>query len=259
MGEAIVRRLLGGRLCAPSRVLMSDLSKDRLEFLKKEYHIRGTADNIEAAHKADILILAVKPQHAREALSALRAGVRKGQLVISIMAGVPIAMIQKKLGINSIVRSMPNTPAQIGCGVVVWHAAARVSKEQKQEARAIFAALGYEQEVENEDIIDKATAVSGSGPAYVFYFASCLIDAARALGFSETTARQLVAHTLAGSSQLLLQSKDAPSVLQQRVTSKGGTTEAAFKTIIPHHIEKIWKIACKNAYKRAKKLSAALD
>jgi len=183
-----------------------------------------------AALNCEVLILAVKPQQMREALAPL-AGKLRDQLVISIAAGLRIGDLSRWLGgHHRLVRTMPNTPALIGAGITALCADAAVSADGREKAEKILAAVGHTLWIEDEAQMDAVTAVSGSGPAYVFYFIEALEAAARELGFADDAARLLAVETFLGATQLANSSKDAVALLRERVTSKGGTTEAALKS-----------------------------
>ena len=186
----------------------------------------STADNSEALDGAEMAILAVKPQSVGEALAGIRPSVGKC-VVMSIAAGVRMATLCDGLGHAAVIRVMPNTPAQIGKGMTVWTAAPEVPAEAVDAARGILGTLGDELYVEDEKLIDMATALSASGPAYVFLFVEALIDAGVYLGMPRDVARRLAVQTLAGSTSLLLESGRHPAELKDMVTSPGGTTAEA--------------------------------
>ncbi len=182
----------------------------------------------EALH-CDVLVLAVKPQQMRAALSSLPAGDNK-PLIVSIAAGLLVDDLSRWMGgYRRIVRAMPNTPALIGAGMTGLYADPSASQEDRDRAEAILGAVGETVWVEREGLIDSVTAISGSGPAYVFLFLEAMQEAARELGLSADSARTLAIQTVIGAAQLAEQSTDPVSVLRERVTSKGGTTEAALK------------------------------
>lgn len=184
-----------------------------------------------AALDCAVLVLAVKPQQMREALAPL-AGQLSGQLVVSIAAGARLADISRWLGgYRRLVRTMPNTPALIGAGVAGLFADPSVDSEGRRRAERILGAVGKTMWIGDEALMDAVTAVSGSGPAYVFYFIEALRDAARALGFDDAQARLLAIETVVGAAALAAGSEEDVSVLRQRVTSKGGTTEAALHAL----------------------------
>jgi pyrroline-5-carboxylate reductase len=183
-----------------------------------------------AALNCEVLVLAVKPQQMREALAPV-AGKLSNQLVISIAAGLRLVDLERWLGgYRRLVRTMPNTPALIGAGITGLYADSSVDHEGRNTADRILAAVGRTLWIEDETKMDAVTAVSGSGPAYVFYFIEAIEDAARKMGFSEDSARVLAVETFLGATRLAESSTDTVAMLRERVTSKGGTTEAALKS-----------------------------
>lgn len=253
MGEVFINQLVNKLNYDINNITACGPEPERLKELDKKYKIKVSLDNKDGMLDKDLIILSVKPQQAKEVLAGIALYV-KNQVFLSIMAGVSLNTIKKILKTKQIVRCMPNTPAQIGFGMTVW-IAGDLDKKYKQEIKKIISVMGEELEVDAEKYIDAATAVSGSGPAYVFDLASNLISAAINLGFNKKDAKQLVAQTIVGAGNLLKSSSDDAGVLRKKVTSKGGTTEAAFKVIDKYHIDKVYKQAIKSAFKRAVVLS----
>jgi pyrroline-5-carboxylate reductase len=254
MGEAMLAAVLEKKLAAPAGISVSDISESRRQYLKKQYGIAVTENNREAVQNKDIIVLAVKPQNIPEVLSDLKGFVKSTQLVLSIAAGVKISTISRGLAHDSVVRSMPNTPAQIGFGMSGWTATASVTREKKEWSRAILGAMGKEIYFDDEKYLDMVTAVSGSGPAYFYLFAESLIDAAVNIGLSRQNAEELVLQTMLGSAQLLLKSGRPPAELRRNVTSKGGTTERALKAFEEGGFARLVEAAVRAAYIRAKEL-----
>lgn len=208
-----------------------ELNAEVRDALTEKFGVRCTETIDAASLNCEVLMLAVKPQQMREALKPL-IGQLRDQLVISIAAGIRVADIARWLGGHGrIVRTMPNTPALIGAGITGLYAAPDVDAEQRQLADTILAAVGSTLWVENESQVDAVTAISGSGPAYVFYFIEALESAALELGFDLPSARKLALETTLGAARLAARSNDAPAILRERVTSKGGTTEAALRSL----------------------------
>jgi pyrroline-5-carboxylate reductase len=257
MGEAIIGALLKKKLCKHSDISASDIVEDRRNYLKKKYGIAVTDNNKEAVSEKNIIVLAIKPQQMNDALAGLNGVLKADQLVLSIAAGVTIESIIKGLGHRKIVRSMPNTPAQLGLGMTGWTATAEVSSEQKNWAHTILGAMGKEIYFENEDALDMVTAVSGSGPAYFYLFAEALIDAGVKIGISREDAEILVKQTMLGAAHLVNESDKAPADLRRNVTSKGGTTEQAIKVFEENGLARIAGEAVKAAYRRSKELGQA--
>ncbi|HWT54008.1 MAG TPA: pyrroline-5-carboxylate reductase, partial [Rhodocyclaceae bacterium] len=208
-----------------------ELNPETREALTDKFGVRCT-DTVDAASlNCEVLVLAVKPQQMREAVAPF-VGKLGAQLVVSIAAGLRVADLARWLGGHQrIVRTMPNTPALIGAGITGLYAAAGVDAEQRELADTILAAVGSTVWVEDEAQVDAVTAISGSGPAYVFYFIEALEAAALELGFDLPSARKLALETTLGAARLAARSNDAPAILRERVTSKGGTTEAALRSL----------------------------
>lgn len=229
---------LAGKLTGGQNIHVVDPNTDALEKLHSQYGV-STAPGVNAALEGcDVIVLAVKPQSMREVARQLQpllaAATAAGQppLLLSIAAGIRAADLARWLGgYAAIVRCMPNTPALIGLGITGMAAADGVSAAQRELADAIMAAVGATVWLEHEGLIDSVTAVSGSGPAYVFYFIEAMQAAAAELGLTAEQGRRLALATFTGAAQLALQSDDAVSVLRERVTSKGGTTYAALSSM----------------------------
>jgi pyrroline-5-carboxylate reductase len=226
MAEAMIAGLLRKELARPENITASGPRPERGEQLHKKYGIKATMDNASAVHEADVVVLSVKPQRLSEVMKGIK-GVRADALVLSIIAGASIKKIGAGLKHKSVVRSMPNTPGQIGEGITVWTASKDVTEEQQEMARAIIGALGQEVFVEDESYLDMATALSGSGPAYVFLFTEALIDAGVHMGFPRRIAEQLVLQTIKGSADFYEQAERHPATLRNQVTSPGGTSAEA--------------------------------
>ncbi len=232
MAEAMLKGLLSQGVMQAENILVAGPRRARLEALQGRYQVAGYTDNVVAARQADIVVLAIKPQRLDEVLAELKGKLRPGALVLSIVAGGRIEKIAIGLGHKAVVRAMPNTPAQIGEGITVWTDSSEVSETQREMAARILDALGEEIYMEDEDYLDMATALSGTGPAYVFLFMEAMIDAGVHLGFPRRVAEKLVAHTLRGSVDYYLQHMDNGSSLhlahlRNQVTSPAGTSAAA--------------------------------
>lgn len=226
MAEAMIAGLIRQELANPENLLAAGPREDRGAELQKKYGIQTTTDNAAAASEADVVVLSVKPQRLTEVMTGLYK-IRKEALVLSIIAGASIQKISKTLKHEAVVRSMPNTPGQIGEGITVWAASKGTSDEQREMARQILGALGEEVFVEDEGYLDMATALSGTGPAYVFLFTEALIDAGVHMGFPRRIAEQLVLKTIRGSVDYYYQAQRHPATLRNQVTSPGGTSAAA--------------------------------
>lgn len=206
--------------------------------------------------KSDLIILAVKPQSFADLAAELKQANLGSKLIISIMAGVSIAKISKLLCTAKVVRSMPNLPLKVGQGVTAWVATPKVTTAEKALVQKLFKACGYAIELKKENLLNSVTAISGSGPAYFFYLTEILAEAAKDFGIPKTIATEMAIQTLIGAAELLKSEKLAdPAQLRQAVTSKGGTTEAALKTLADHDFANIMGKAIKAAKTRAEELS----
>ena len=256
MGTAMLSSILNTGLCTAKDISISDISDDRRQHLAQRYGVNVTADNILAAQTGDIIILAIKPQNIMEVMSELNSHLLPAQLVVSIIAGVRINTLCLGLDHNLVVRVMPNTPAQIGEGISVWTATDEVTSEQKKQVGAILGSMGKEIYADNEQYLDMVTAVSGSGPAYIFFFIESLVDAAVKIGLPPDMAQQLALQTLLGSGHLIQQSDKSPAELRKMVTSPGGTTAQAMLKLEEGRFHDLMQEAVKAAYERAKQLGS---
>ncbi len=227
MAEAMIAGLIRTQVTAPANITAAGPRQERGDELISTYGINFSTQNVEAASQADIVILSVKPQRLQSVLTGLRGHIQEKALVLSIVAGASIQSISRGISHPVVVRAMPNTPAQIGQGITVWTASESVSEDQIHCARRILSALGQEIFLGEESYLDMATALSGTGPAYVFLFMEALIDAGVHLGFPRRISEQLVMQTLRGSVEYYAQKKDHPAHLRNEVTSPGGTSAAA--------------------------------
>jgi len=254
MGEAIVAGAIANDVAEPNSIAVCDVAPDRREYLSSRYGVSVTDSAPEAASGADVVVLAVKPQHFAEAAGALKEALTAGQTVMSIMAGVPIDKIAEVTGHAAIVRTMPNTPATIGEGMTVWTATAAVEDPARESVRQLLSVLGEETAVDDEKYIDMATAVSGSGPAYVFLLIEALVDAAVEIGLEREMATRMVLQTVKGSALYAEDSGTDPTTLREQVTSRGGTTEAALRELEDAGVRAAFARAVSAAYERAKEL-----
>ncbi len=229
-GGNMAQALIGGladKLTAAANIHVVDINEAALAALRDKFGVTTATAAGDAVAASDVIVLAVKPQQLREVVATLKPLVRQ-QLVLSIAAGIRAADLSRWLGgHNAIVRTMPNTPALVGKGITGAVAMGGVSEVQRQTADAILRAVGATVWLDDEGKIDAVTALSGSGPAYVFYFIEAMQAAAVELGLTEAQGRELAQATFAGSSELAIRSDEPVSLLRERVTSKGGTTSAA--------------------------------
>ncbi|MFN2509931.1 MAG: pyrroline-5-carboxylate reductase [Pyrinomonadaceae bacterium] len=267
MAEAIIAGLLKKNLVKTEQVVGSHPRRDRREELQRKYWIRILESNKDAvafgheplnANEGDqsssIVVLTVKPQRLGSILRELKGSVQAEQLVISIVAGAGIETIADDLQHRSIVRAMPNTPAQIGQGMTVWVATPEVSETQQHQIHMIFGALGLELQVSDEKMIDMATALSATGPTYTFMVMEALIDAGVHLGFSRHVAEELVLQTMLGSVLFARESRKHPAELRNMVTSPGGTSAEAIYQMEKGSLRTVLSKAVWAAYQRANSL-----
>jgi len=254
MGEAMIKGLLSQHLVLPEMIVASDPRPERGKELSERYGIATTTNNVEAAGKAQVVVLSIKPQVLATVLAQLRGHIRSEALVLSIIAGARIETIARGLEHRKIVRVMPNTPAQIGQGMSVWMSTSEVEPRQREQAQMILRALGEEIAVDDEDYLDMATALSGTGPAYVFLFMEALIDAGVHLGFSRRVAQQLVLQTLQGSVAYARQSNLHPAELRNQVTSPGGTSAEALYQLEKGGLRTVLSRAIWAAYQKSRYL-----
>ena len=254
MGEALIKSIIARGIAAPSDITVSDISEKRRDILKKSYGVNTTASNAEAAKKAEVVVLAVKPQDVPTVLTDLKGSAE--QLVLSIAAGVTLETLHKGLNHNRLVRAMPNMPAQISEGMTVWTTSTEVNQKQKEMAKSILSAAGEELYVNNEKYIDMATAVSGSGPAYIFLIIEALTDAGVHIGLSRDIAEKLVIQTVIGSAKAVKTTGKHPAELKNMVTSPGGTTTEGLLQLETGGLRSLLLRAVIAAYDKAKSLGA---
>ena len=259
MAEAMLAGLLSKELVDARNVVSSHPRAQRREQLEARHGVRTTDDNAAAARGADILLLAVKPQMLPTVTEELRGALPPEQLVISIIAGATTGALAASLEHPAIVRSMPNTPAQIGQGVTVWYATDAVDAQGKVRTRAVLSALGREFEVHDERQVAMATAVSGTGPTYIFLFIEALTDAAVHLGFPRHVARELVLDTMQGSAAFALASGKHVAELRDMVTSPGGTSAEALYQLERGRMRTVVSDAVWAAFERTRQLEATLE
>jgi pyrroline-5-carboxylate reductase len=227
MGEAIIIGLIKNKVVPAECITAAGPHLDRLQELEEKYDIQSSLDNIKAVQDADVILLSIKPQKLTEVMNELKGHIPPKALVISIIAGAPINTLINGLSHPTVVRSMPNTPAQIGEGMTVWTQSEQTSLPQHQLAQDILNALGQEIFVSEESYIDMATAVSGTGPAYVFLFLESMIDAGVHLGLPRRIAEDMVVQTIKGSIAYFTENNSHPARLRNQVTSPGGTSATA--------------------------------
>ena len=251
MGEAMIGGLLSRHQLEPTHITASDRHRERLHEVQERLGIRTTLDNRTAARKGQVVVLAVKPQVLPAVFKDLRGRIKKDALVLSIVAGATIDSLASGLQHRAIVRTMPNTPAQVGEGMTVWTATPEVSDSQREQARAVVEALGHQLHVDDERFLDVSTAISGSGPSYVFLLMEALIDAAVHLGLSRADSRELVVQTIRGSAIFAERSAVHPAEMRNMVTSPGGTSADALYQLEKGSFRTVVSKAVLAAYQRS--------
>ncbi len=259
MAEAMIAGLLRGELVAPDQIVASHPRPERRDHLRSEYGIRVVADNLEAIDGANVVLLGIKPQMLGRVGREIGPHLKRGQVVLSVLAGATAAALVGTLGHDQVIRAMPNTPARLGKGVTVWYATPETTEDQRQQAAALLGALGVQLEVDDEKLVAMATAVSGTGPTYVFLVMEALIDAAVHLGFARHVAHDLVIETLEGSTLFAKQSQMHPAELRNMVTSPGGTSAAALHELESGRMRTVLSEAVWAAFRRTIELGDQLE
>jgi pyrroline-5-carboxylate reductase len=258
MAEALINGVLKAGVYRPGKVYASDIRSERLEYLREHYGVRTAADNAELASKVDVLVLSVKPQNMKDALQSIKGHLADDALVISIAAGIKTSLISSILGDLAIVRVMPNMPAWVDEAASVLYANEKARKNV-EKARLILLSVGEAIVVEDEDLLDAVTAVSGSGPAYFFLLMQEMITAGIRLGLPEKEAQSLVLQTAKGAALLAEKAAsegNTPGQLSARVATPNGTTEAAFKVFQARGFSEMVSAALQRAAERSRELSA---
>lgn len=224
MGEVFIEGLTRTGLAQPADISVGEPREERRAYLAQRYGVATAEHNPQALAPAEIVILAVKPQQLGQVAADLRGALRPEQTVVSIVAGASLATLARELRHRNLVRVMPNTPARVGAGVSVWTPLPDVPREHLEAVRDLLRALGEEVRVEDEKAVDMATALSASGPAFVFLFLEALVDAGVYIGLDREMARSLALHTVAGAVEMLRRTGQHPAQLRDMVASPGGTT-----------------------------------
>lgn len=227
MGSAIVKGIIEKSVLKPDEICLSDPDTKRVDALCQELGTVRALSNLEAVSRADIVLIAVKPQFLESALRDLRDKIPAEAFVMTIVAGVPVSYYVDMLGVRRVIRVMPNTPAQVGEGVCAWFATDAVTPEQREMGEKILSSLGVQFPVVRESDLNIVTAVSGSGPAYVYLFIEAMIDASVQMGLPRPVSEQIVLQTVFGSAAYMRKAGKHPVILKNEVTSPGGTTAAA--------------------------------
>lgn len=253
MGEAIVAGVIENKLASADSIAVCEIAPARRDQLSERYGVE-VSEGPDAAIGAEIVVLAVKPQEFAKAAAPLAGRMKAGQTAVSIMAGVRMQTIRDGLKHDAVVRAIPNTAAQVGESMTVWTASAETSDAARDAVRDVLAVLGQELYVADEKYVDMATAVNGSGPAYVFLIMEAMIDAAVHIGLRRDQAEAIVKQTLLGSALYAKESGRHPAVLRNEVTSPGGTTAEALRVLEEAAVRAAFTDAIKAAYEKAKAL-----
>lgn len=258
MAESIVAGLLRQNLVKAEQICASHPRVNRRDELKSKYSIEVFEANAEAVASLPetdaMLVLCVKPQRVGGVLQEIKSAVKPSQIVVSIIAGATVETISEALDNKLVVRTMPNTPSQIGAGMTAWTCAASVTDEQKAQVKTLLTALGRELYVENERQIDMATALSATGPTYIFMMMEAMTDAGVHLGFSRDVSRELVQQTMLGATLFAIESHKHPAELRNMVTSPGGTSAEAIYQMEKGSLRTVLSKAIYAAYQRAVEL-----
>jgi len=259
MAEAIIAGLVADRAVTPELLAASHPRRERREALAERHGIRAVAANRDALADAEVVVVAVKPQMLGRVMRELRGRLDPDQVVVSIVAGATIRTLVDGLQHAAVVRVMPNTPSQIRRGMSVWAASDACSARQRDLARGVLRALGDERQVADEGFVAMATALSGTGPTYLFAVMEALIDAGVHLGFPRELAHDLVVETLVGSAEFAKRSELHPAQLRNAVTSPGGTSAAAIYELEKGRIRTVFSDAVWAAYRRTLELGERLE
>ena len=259
MGEAMIKGLITQAALPPQQITASDTRPERGVELAKKYGVQHTTDNLAAVNAATIIVLSVKPQVLHDVLKQLAGHIAPEALVLSIVAGARTEVITNLLQHKAVARSMPNTPAQIGLGMTVWTCPESMSQLHRDQAKAVFSSIGEEVYVTDERYLDMATALSGTGPAYVFLFMEAMVDAGVHMGFSRNIAEQLVFQTVRGSVEYARQAGRHLATLRNQVTSPGGTSAEALYQIEKGGLRTVMSRSIWAAYQKSRKLGRGVE
>ena len=257
MGEAMIKGLLREGLVDPRQIIASHPRAERCLELENRYGVRVTDANADAAAEATFLVIGVKPQFLPEVVADLQGVLDPETMVLSIVAGATMARVADDFGVSRVIRAMPNTPAQIGRGISVWTATEQVGEVGRRKVRSVLSALGTEEYVTHESELDMATALSGTGPAYVFLFMEALVDAGVHMGFSRRVAERLVFETVLGAAEFAKGAPEHLAKLRNQVTSPGGTSAEAQYQLERGRLRTVLSDAVWAAYRRCQQLGGA--
>lgn len=254
MGLTYAEGMSKSKLLKKRNIMVLDSSEDKLKELDQISHFDAFKELEDCVPKTDIIFIAVKPYHAEKLFNRIRPLAKPGQILISIMAGTTIDSIKKLTGLTKIVRAMPNLPAKIGKGLTSFVASPEVSRVELLTVESLLDTTGKSILVSDENFIDASTGISGSGPAYVFYFMQSMMEAALQMGFSENVSKILVSQTFTGAIELFNQNNLSPNSWMEKVASKGGTTRAALDSMEDNNVGELIKEAAFAAFDRAVEL-----
>jgi pyrroline-5-carboxylate reductase len=259
MGRTYAEAMVNSNFLNHKDLMILDASKDVTKELRKNKEF-DVYENLKACvPKADVIFLAVKPYHAEDVMQHVKQFTIDGQIFISLMAGVSINSIKEGLGATKVVRAMPNLPAKVGMGLTSFTASDEVSRLELSTVESLLDTTGRSVRLETENYIDASTGISGSGPAYIFYFMQSMIEAALKMGFSARDSNVLVKQTFAGAVELFNSNNDDPNTWMDKVASKGGTTRAALDSMEDNNVKELIKDAAYAAFNRAVEIGKEYD
>jgi pyrroline-5-carboxylate reductase len=254
MAEAILGGVLKAEVAKPEDVCIGEPRAERCQWLTQQYGVHATQDNLKAIQDAQLVVLSIKPQDLPVIFRELKGRLGIQQSALSIVAGARMSSLREGLGHPAIIRVMPNTPAQIGCGMTLWTCSEQVDEATRKAARTILGTIGQEIYVDDEKYMDMATALSASGPAYIFLFIEALIDAGVYVGLPRDMARTLALQTVYGSTRLVMETGKHPAELRDMVVSPGGTTAEALQVLEQEGVPAAVVEAVKAAYQKSIRL-----
>ncbi|MFB1051689.1 pyrroline-5-carboxylate reductase [Paraliobacillus sp. JSM ZJ581] len=255
MAEALIAGIIKAEMIAPAQIMVTNKSNQtRLQALAKRYHVKTTPSTEQAIANADAIIFAMKPKDIKSALAEIKPFLQPSQLVISILAGIPISLFTKQLQQdNPVIRTMPNTSATIGYGATAMTSGEFVTTDQLEQTKQLFETVG-KVSIVSEDQMHVVTAVSGSGPAYFYYIVEAMEKAAIKNGLEKHIAKELIYQTILGAAEMLQKTGEEPSELRKNITSPNGTTQSGIEALIDHKVEESIEAAICEAMKRSKEL-----
>lgn len=261
LGKALVAGLLKKHILGPEQIIVTNRSMGKLGIMRDVFNVRTSTDNTDAVGFADIVILTPKPQDMKNAVEQIKSYLTPKHLIISTAVGISIQTLKRWLASETlpIVRVMPNTPARLGLAMSVWVHSPEVRENQIKIVEILLGALGWQIKIDDEELLHQVTAISGSGPAYIFYFAELLIESAQNIGLPPDIAKHLVLNMIFGAASMLDVNGESPSTLREAVTSKGGTTEAALHQFLSDQFDKVVKTGVVAAYNRSKEIGLQIN